>query len=63
MTENQYREITHFFRKSKFRSEGIKILCKYSQILIIMLYMCTSIFLYLKNDKRLILFLIIPALN
>ncbi|CAI3665824.1 hypothetical protein CNEO2_440021 [Clostridium neonatale] len=45
MTENQYREITHFFRKSKFRSEGIKILCKYSQILIIMLYMCTSIFL------------------
>ncbi|WP_317051769.1 phosphatase PAP2 family protein [Clostridium neonatale] len=63
MTENQYREITHFFRKSKFRSEGIKILCKYSQILIIMLYMCTSIFLYLKIDKRLILFLIIPALN
>lgn len=56
MTENQYREITHFFRKSKFRSEGIKILCKYSQILIIMLYMCTSIFFNEKLTKFLIIF-------
>lgn len=63
MTEKQYKEITDFFRRDKIRNKGIKILCKYSPRFIVMLYIFTSIFLYLKNDKRLILFLLIPALN
>lgn len=63
MTENQYKIITNFFRKNKFRSESIKILCKYSPILVVLIYVCTIVFLYLKNDERLVLFLIIPALD
>ena len=63
MTEKQYKIITNFFRKNKFRSKSIKILCKYSPILVVLIYVCTIVSLYLKNDKRLILFLIIPALD
>lgn len=63
MTENQYKIITNFFRKNKFRKKSIEILCKYSPRLVVIIYICTSMFLYLKNDRRLILFLLIPALN
>lgn len=63
MTENQYKTITNFFRKNEFRRKGIKMLCKYSPILVVLIYVCTIGYLYLKDDKRLILFLIIPALD
>ena len=63
MTENQYRMIINFFRKNKFRCNSIKILCKYSPILVILIYIFTIAFLYLRNDKRLMLFIIIPAIN
>lgn len=63
MNQKQYICIIDFFKKNKFRENTINFFCKYSSISVVIIYFFTIFYLFLEKDKRMFLFILIPALN
>lgn len=63
MNEKQYKIVINFCKKTKFRERAISFLCEYSPIVVIGIYVISIIYLLIEKDKRIFLFIIIPALD
>lgn len=63
MTELQYIKLTSFFRKTKFRENLIKCLCKFTPLLVVLIYLFSLVFLFINKNEKLIIFTFVPASN
>lgn len=63
MKEKYYIYITEFFRKSKLRETALKAASKFLPLIVVAIYFLSIIFLSLNKDYRIILFIMIPAID
>lgn len=63
MKEKHFIYITDFFRKSKIRTSLIKIFSKFLPLLIVIIYVLSIFYLAAKKDSRIVLFILVPALD
>ncbi|MDO5516514.1 MAG: phosphatase PAP2 family protein [Clostridium sp.] len=63
MKEKYYIYITEFFRKTKLREQFIKLSSKLLPLIVVAIYFLSILFLILRRDSRLILFVLIPAMD
>lgn len=63
MTELQYIKLTSFFRKTKLRENLVKCLCKFTPLLVVLIYSFSLVFLFINKNEKLIMFTFVPASN
>lgn len=63
MKEKHFIYITNFFRKSKLRTSLVKICSKFLPLLVVIIYALSIFYLAVKRDQRIILFILVPAID
>ncbi len=63
MNEEQYIKLTSYFRKTKFRENIVKYLCRFTPFIVVISYLCTILSLFINKNNKLLLFILVPASN
>ncbi|WP_294154358.1 phosphatase PAP2 family protein [uncultured Clostridium sp.] len=63
MTELQYIKLTSFFRKTKLRENIMKCLCKFTPLIVVLIYLFSLVFLFINKNDKLLMFTFVPASN
>ena len=63
MTELQYIKLISFCRKTKLRENIMKFLCKFTPLVVVLIYLFSLVFLFINRNEKLLMFTFIPASN
>ncbi len=63
MSEKQYVAMLQFFCKTTFRKDTILRFCKRTPWLLMGIYICFILYLFITTDIRIILFTVVPIVN